>query len=90
MSALFLSMSLKVIILSHKIYPIGVQNFESLRKDLHLDLNAKKFDTPEDLIHLIDRQLLVFEQEYGSVSSDVTIGPFSLPYPERPPIWLNS
>ena len=71
--------------MSNKIYPIGVQNFESLRKDLHLE-----FDTPEDLIHLIDRQLLVFEQEYGSVSSDVTIGPFSLPYPERPPIWLNS
>ena len=52
---------------------------ERLEKDwkrypvLHLDLNAKKFDTPEDLIRLIDRQLLVFEQEYGSVSSDVTI-----------------
>ncbi len=59
--------------MSNKIYPIGVQNFESLRKDLHLDLNAKKFDTPEDLIRLIDRQLFVFEQEYGSVSSDVTI-----------------
>ncbi|MBP3519434.1 MAG: ATP-binding protein [Parabacteroides sp.] len=40
---------------------------------LHLDLNAKKFDTPEDLIRLIDRQLLVFEEKYGSVSSDVTI-----------------
>ena len=50
----------------------------------------QEVDTPEDLIHLIDRQLLVFEQEYGLVSSDVTIGPFSLPYPERPPIWLNS
>ena len=40
---------------------------------IHLDLNAKKFDTEEDLIRLIDRQLLVYEEEYGSVPTDVTI-----------------
>ena len=28
---------------------------------IHLDLNAKKFDTGEDLIRLVDRQLLVYE-----------------------------
>ena len=40
---------------------------------IHLDLNAKKFDTEEDLIRLIDRQLLVYESVYGSVPTDVTI-----------------
>ena len=40
---------------------------------IHLDLNAKKFDAEEDLIRLIDRQLLVYEEEYGSVPTDVTI-----------------
>ena len=122
-----------------KLYPVGIQNFESLRKDgffyvdktalmyqlvttgryyflsrprrfgksllistleayfqgkeelfdglavaslekewkrypvIHLDLNAKKFDGPEDLIRLIDRQLLVLEAEYGKVKTDETI-----------------
>ena len=122
-----------------KLYPVGIQNFESLRKDgffyvdktalmyrlvttgryyflsrprrfgksllistleayfqgkrelfdglavaslekewkrypvIHLDLNAKKFDGPEDLIRLIDRQLLVLEEEYGKVKTDETI-----------------
>ena len=122
-----------------KLYPVGIQNFESLRKDgyyyvdktdriyrlvktgcyyrlirprrfgksllistleayfqgkrelfeglamqelekewkqypvIHLDLNAKKFDTEEDLIRLIDRQLLVYESVYGRVPTDVTI-----------------
>lgn len=52
---------------------------EKLEKDwikypvLHLDLNAKKFDTPDDLIRLIDRQLLVYEKEYGFSPSDETI-----------------
>ena len=52
---------------------------ESLEKDwieypvIHLDLNAKKFDTENDLIRLIDRQLLVYEAQYGSCSSDETI-----------------
>ena len=52
---------------------------EKLEKDwnkhpiLHLDLNAKKFDTEDDLLRLIDRQLLIYEQEYGSVQSDETI-----------------
>ena len=40
---------------------------------IHLDLNAKKFDTEEDLIRLIDRQLLVYESVYGRVPTDVTI-----------------
>ena len=40
---------------------------------IHLDLNAKKFDGPEDLIRLIDRQLLVLEEEYGKVKTDETI-----------------
>ena len=40
---------------------------------IHLDLNAKKFDTEDDLIRLIDRQLLVYESVYGSVPEDVTI-----------------
>lgn len=40
---------------------------------IHLDLNAKKFDTVEDLIRLVDRQLLVYEAEYGSSSADQTI-----------------
>ena len=40
---------------------------------IHLDLNAKKFDGPEDLIRLIDRQLLVLEAEYGKVKTDETI-----------------
>ena len=122
-----------------KLYPVGIQNFESLRKDgffyvdktalmyqlvttgryyflsrprrfgksllistleayfqgkeelfdglavaslekewkqypvIHLDLNAKKFDGPDDLIRLIDRQLLVLEAEYGKVKTDETI-----------------
>ena len=122
-----------------KLYPIGIQNFESLRKDgyfyidktaliyqlvqtgryyflsrprrfgkslllstleayfegkkelfegldiekseekwtkypvLHLDLNAKKFDTTDDLIRLIDRQLLIYEAEYGSSDADRSI-----------------
>lgn len=52
---------------------------EGLEKDwikypvIHLDLNAKKFDTENDLIRLIDRQLLVYETLYGSCSSDETI-----------------
>ena len=40
---------------------------------IHLDLNAKKFDGPDDLIRLIDRQLLVLEAEYGKVKTDETI-----------------
>ena len=40
---------------------------------IHLDLNAKKFDTEEDLIRLIDRQLLVYEALYGSVPTDKTV-----------------
>ena len=40
---------------------------------IHLDLNAKKFDCPGDLIRLIDRQLLVLEAEYGKVETDETI-----------------
>lgn len=40
---------------------------------IHLDLNAKKFDTEEDLIRLVDRQLLVYEAKYGSSSADQTI-----------------
>ena len=40
---------------------------------LHLDLNAKKFDEPEDLIRLVDRQLLIYEEQYGRVGTDVTI-----------------
>ena len=125
--------------MSGKLYPVGIQNFESLRKDgyfyvdktelmyrlvktgryyflsrprrfgksllistleayfqgkkelfgglavhglekewkrypvIHLDLNAKKFDTEEDLIRLIDRQLLVYEASYGSVPTDKTV-----------------
>lgn len=52
---------------------------ETLEKDwvkrpvLHFDLNAKKFDTLEDLIRLIDRQLLVYESTYGACASDVSI-----------------
>ena len=38
-----------------------------------LDLNAKKFDTVDDLIRLVDRQLLVYEAQYGSCSKDETI-----------------
>ena len=40
---------------------------------IHLDLNAKKFDTVDDLIRLVDRQLLVYEAQYGSCSKDETI-----------------
>ena len=40
---------------------------------IHLDLNAKKFDTEDDLIRLVDRQLLVYESLYGSCSKDETI-----------------
>ena len=46
---------------------------ESLEKDwieypvIHLDLNAKKFDSENDLIRLIDRQLLVYEAQTGPV-----------------------
>ena len=40
---------------------------------IHLDLNAKKFDCPGDLIRLIDRQLLVLEAEYGKTATDETI-----------------
>ena len=40
---------------------------------IHLDLNAKKFDTGEDLIRLVDRQLLVYEAIYGSSDADETI-----------------
>lgn len=38
---------------------------------LHFDLNAKKFDTPDDLIRLLDRQLLIYEAAYGSSSADL-------------------
>ena len=40
---------------------------------IHLDLNAKKFDTGEDLIRLVDRQLLVYEAIYGFSDADETI-----------------
>lgn len=40
---------------------------------IHLDLNAKKFETIDDLIRLVDRQLLVYEALYGSCSKDETI-----------------
>lgn len=52
---------------------------EKLEKDwiqypvIHLDLNAKKFDTEEDLIRLVDRQLLIYEAMYGSSPADQTI-----------------
>lgn len=52
---------------------------EKLEKDwvnhpvIHLDLNAKKFDTENDLIRLIDRQLLIYEAQYGSSPKDETI-----------------
>lgn len=52
---------------------------EKLEKDwiqypvIHLDLNAKKFDTEEDLIRLVDRQLLIYEAKYGSSPADQTI-----------------
>lgn len=52
---------------------------EKLEKDwikypvIHLDLNVKKFDTVDDLIRLVDRQLLVYESQYGSCSKDETI-----------------
>ena len=52
---------------------------EKLEKDwikypvIHLDLNAKKFDTTDDLIRLIDRQLLIYEAEYGSSDADRSI-----------------
>ena len=42
---------------------------EKLEKDwieypvIHLDLNAKKFDTEDDLIRLVDRQLLIYEAQ---------------------------
>ena len=55
---------------------LAIQELEKEWKEypvLHLDLNAKKFDAEEDLIRLIDRQLLVYEEEYGSVPTDVTI-----------------
>lgn len=40
---------------------------------IHLDLNAKKFDETADLIRLVDRQLLVYEQKYGKEDTDETI-----------------
>lgn len=40
---------------------------------IHLDLNAKKFDETGDLIRLVDRQLLVYEQKYGKEDTDETI-----------------
>ena len=49
---------------------LAIEGLEKEWKDypvIHLDLNAKKFDTEEDLIRLIDRQLLVYESVYGSV-----------------------
>ena len=52
---------------------------EKLEKDwiqypvIHLDLNAKKFDTEEDLIRLVDRQLLIYEAKHGSSPADQTI-----------------
>ena len=46
---------------------------------IHLDLNAKKFDTGEDLIRLVDRQLLVYEAIYGSSDADETIDTVCLP-----------
>ena len=52
---------------------------EKLEKDwikypvIHLDLNAKKLDTVDDLIRLVDRQLLVYESQYGSCSKGETI-----------------
>ena len=55
---------------------LAIEGLEKEWKDypvIHLDLNAKKFDTEEDLIRLIDRQLLVYESVYGSVPTDVTI-----------------
>ena len=55
---------------------LAMQELEKEWKEypvIHLGLNAKKFDTEEDLIRLIDRQLLVYEEEYGSVPTDVTI-----------------
>lgn len=52
---------------------------EKLEKDwveypvIHLDLNAKDFNTREDLIRLVDRQLLIYEAQYGSCEADETI-----------------
>ena len=40
---------------------------------IHLDLNAKKFDESSDLIRLVDRQLLVYENVYGKEYTDETI-----------------
>ena len=55
---------------------LAIEGLEKEWKDypvVHFDLNAKKFDTEEDLIRLIDRQLLVYESVYGRVPTDVTI-----------------
>ena len=40
---------------------------------LHFDLNAKKFDSVADLLRLVDRQLLVYEQKYGKEDTDESI-----------------
>lgn len=52
---------------------------------LHFDLNAKKFDTPDDLIRLLDRQLLIYEAAYGSSSADLAPETASLPSSALPP-----
>ena len=104
-----------------KLYPVGIQNFEKIRKDgyCYIDKTAKIYELVKTgsyyflsrprrfgksllistleayfqgkkelfegldihelekewkhLIRLIDRQLLVYEEEYGSVPTDVTI-----------------
>lgn len=45
-----------------KVYPV-----------LHFDLNAKKFDTVEDLYDLVGRQLERYELQYGTVAVDQSL-----------------
>ena len=44
-----------------KVYPV-----------LHLDLNAERYDTPENLISIIDRHLRGWENKYGKEENDKT------------------
>ncbi len=59
---LFTGLAIEGLVKEWKKYPV-----------IHLDLNAKKFDESSDLIRLVDRQLLVYENVYGKEYTDETI-----------------
>lgn len=60
----------------HLFEGLAIEKLETEWKEypvLHFDLNAKRFDTIEDLYDLVGRQLERYELQYGTVAVDQSL-----------------